>query len=106
MLRAGELSRRGIVQEPSESQDGRGEVTVAWSTYAKRWMSVVPLSGRELFEAQQVDARVSHRIKMRYDSAINSRMRIAIGSRIFNIASVINVDESNEELRLMCTESV
>ena len=43
---------------------------------------------------------------MRYLSGIVPKMRVKVGSRIFDILSIINVDERNRELQLMCRESV
>lgn len=77
-----------------------------WAEVCKAWVSIEPLAGRELWNAQQVQSLVTHRIRMLYRAGITSAMRVKWGSRYFNIASVINPEEANVELELMATEVV
>ena len=60
----------------------------------------------EYFAAQSTQADVTHRIVLRFLSVIIPKMRVKFGSRVFDILSIINVNERNRELQLMCRESV
>lgn len=75
-------------------------VTIADKTPA----SIEPLDGRELFEAQQMSANISHRIRLRYRAGVKPTQQVLFGARVFEISSVINVEERNIELRLLCQE--
>ena len=44
------------------------------------------------------------RVTIRYREGIKSKMRVAIGSRILEIVSVIDVDERHRQLDLLCEE--
>jgi SPP1 family predicted phage head-tail adaptor len=65
---------------------------------------VEPLQGRELWTAKQVVAEVTHRIRFRHLSGVVPTQRVVFGSRTFEILSVINPEERNRELELLCKE--
>jgi SPP1 family predicted phage head-tail adaptor len=104
-VRIGRLRHRIAIERVTETRDTDGSVIETWSTYATVQASIDPISGREYFAAQSVQADLTHRIVMRYLSGIVPKMRVKYGSRIFDILSVINVSERNRELQLMCRES-
>jgi SPP1 family predicted phage head-tail adaptor len=81
-------------------------VIETWSTFATAQASIEPISGREYIAAQSTQADVSHRIRLRYLSGITPKLRVNYSSRIFDILSVININECNRELQLMCRESI
>jgi SPP1 family predicted phage head-tail adaptor len=63
---AGNLDRRVRVERATETQSPiDGSVTLAWVLDREVWGQVEPLSGRELFEAQQWVAKVDTRITIR-----------------------------------------
>lgn len=100
----GRLRKRVQLQHLAKNQDGYGEMIPSYSTYATVWASIEPLQGRELEHAQQISAETSHRVKIRYNSNVVSEHRVIYGDRTFEIESVINPDERNEMLILMCKE--
>lgn len=105
-MKAGELRHRVRIQQLVTGRDDTGGFSETWADVATVWAAIEPIRGREYFEAQQVNAEVSHRIKCRYRSGILPVMRAVFGVRIFRIEAVINVDERNRELQLMCIEAV
>ncbi|MDA8212164.1 MAG: phage head closure protein [Clostridia bacterium] len=105
-MNAGELRHRVKIQQKSVTRDSFGAESVTWSDVATVWAVVEPLRGREFFGAQQVNAEVTTRIRIRYRSGVVPTMRALYGSRVYDIQSVINLDERNRELQLMCKEVV
>lgn len=108
-MRAGRLRHRITIQQyvtGSPQQKATGEPDGAWSTYATVWASVEPVSGREPFLAQAHLAEVTTKIGLRYRSGITSAMRVSFDSRIFDIKAILNWEERNIELQLLCTEGV
>lgn len=104
-MQAGRLRRRLDFESPATTKDSFGEVAEApWALETTLWGSIEPLIGRELLQAQQVQAAVTHRVRVRYDSTIGPDMRIAYGSRSFEILAVMNPEERNRELEIMCKE--
>jgi SPP1 family predicted phage head-tail adaptor len=103
-MKIGKLRHRVRLQEYVISKDSFGAEVENWSDTATVWASIEPLSGREYFAAQQINAEVSTKITIRYRAGVKPTMRILFGGRIFEILSVINTEEKNRELILMCRE--
>jgi SPP1 family predicted phage head-tail adaptor len=54
----------------------------------------------------QLQERVSHKITIRFRSGITAKMRIKFGTRMFNIRSVINIEERSRWIEIMADEGV
>lgn len=107
MIEAGKTNKLVTIQSNTPTRDANGGEVESWGVFAKRWVSIEPLNGREFFTAQQTASEITHRVRLRYDQtvkSVNTKMRILFGSRVFDIESVINPRESNVELLLMCRE--
>lgn len=106
-VRAGDLRHRVTIQEDQgATQDGFGQEVEDWQDVATVWAAVEPLSGREFLEAQQTQAEVSTRIRIRYrsDVTFTPEMRATWGGHTYDIVSVIEVEARRRELHLMCRE--
>ena len=103
MIPAGRRNKRITFQKPvaPASRFTAGET---WSAVCTCWASIEPKSGREYWNAQQVQSAVTHRIKILYRAGITADMRIQHGERYFHIASVIDPDERHIELEIIATE--
>jgi SPP1 family predicted phage head-tail adaptor len=105
-MRCGPLRHRITIEAPVEAQAADGSIVTTWETFTEAWASIEPLIGREYFAQQREQAAVSHRIRMRYQPGITHKMRVAWGTRIFEIESVLNVGERKREIVLMASESI
>lgn len=105
-MRAGTLRHRITIEQPAETQNAHGEPVVTWSALATCWASVEPLSGRELLMAQQVNAEITHRARLRYVAGVMAKQRVQHQGRYFDINAVRNIDERKVELELLCQEAV
>jgi len=105
-MRAGRLRHKVTIQDYTESQNTFGEVTKNWTDYATVWAAVEPVKGREFWESQQINAEITTKVTLRYLAGVKPKMRILYDTRIFEIDSVINVDERNRELQLLVKEMV
>ena len=103
-MNAGQLRHRIAVQEKTETRDERGGVIETWTTVAVRWGSIEPLRMRELFLAQQVDARVTHRILLRYYPGLSNQHRLVHENRVFHVQPPINAGERNRATELLVME--
>ncbi len=65
-----------------------------------------PLRGNELMIARQVTPQVTHEITMRNPTLTHDQRlkESGAGTRIFNILSIINVNERDHEKRILCVE--
>ena len=105
-MRGGGLRHRLTIERKSITQNELGDPVESWSTFAQRWASVEPLRGREFFDAQQVNAEITVRFRLRYTEGVAPEMRVNFDGRLFDVRAVVNVDERKAELILMCSERV
>lgn len=105
-MKAGWLRHRITLQTKSTTQDTYGAEQDVWTDEATVWASVEPLRGQEYFSSKQMQAEETTRIRIRYRSGITPAWRVIFGDRIFNIKSIINPQERNIFLELMCEEAV
>ena len=110
-MRNGDLRHRITIQTRVITKNSYGENTIAWNDDATYWAAIWPVSAKEYFNAQQVQAGVTHKIRIRYrtlgdGTRINPECRIKYNTRYFGIKSVINPDERNIYLDMLCEESI
>lgn len=105
-VRAGDLRHRVTIQQLVTTYNEYNEPVATWSDIATVWAFVEPLSGREYFAAEQIQARVNTRIVIRYRAGIVPAMRVMWGAKVYNIRAVIDTEGRHEELQLMCEEVV
>ena len=105
-MRAATLRHRVILQSAAVSADSGGGASTVWSDDATLWASIEPLKGTERLTAQQLESRLTHRVRLRHRIGVTTAMRVKFGARIFNIRAVINPDERNRLLELLCEEGV
>lgn len=105
-MRAGELRHKITIQLNQPIRNSYGELEDNWINVTTVWASIEVLRGREYFAAQQINEQITAKITIRYITGITTKMRVLFKDRIFDILAVLNHDERNIELNLMCKESV
>lgn len=105
-LCAGRLRHRiDIVQPNFNDQDSTGGFNLSdFTIVATVWGSIQALCGEEKFAAHEFVSQVSHQVVIRYTSGINSGMQVRFQGRTFQIEAVLNPDERNKVLILLCIE--
>lgn len=105
-MQAGKLRHRVQLQEHTTAFNASGDVVETWATVATLWAAVEPLQGRELFTAQAIDARLTHRVTLRYRDDVTASQRILFDSRILHLLGPpINPEERNRTLQFLCMEN-
>lgn len=105
-INPGELRHRITIQKLNNSQNEYGEVSELWEDILNVRAGIYPISGKEFFAAETVNSEITHKVKIRYIEGITPNMRIKFNNRIFSIESVINFQERNIELQLLCKELI
>ncbi len=106
-MRIGRLRHRITIQEYKLiGRDEYNSPIMGWGDFATVWASVEPISGQEYWASSQVQAEVTHRIRVRYLSGVRPTMRVQFKERTFEVESIINWQERNIDLQLMCKEKV
>lgn len=102
----GKLNKYVTLQQSTRVSDGMGGFTLTWADVDSVWAALWPVSANETIQANQTVMTISHRIRIRYRSVLKPNWRVKYGNRYFAIVSVINPEERNEWLDLLCKEAV
>jgi len=105
-MRSGDLNKYITIQHPTKASDGMGGFTETFTDADSVFAAIWPISATELVRSMQQTMEITHRIRIRYRSAFRPDWRIKFGNRYFNIVSIINPNEKNELLDLMCREAI
>lgn len=105
-MKIGKLRHRIVIEDSIAGRDSFGAEISEWIQFAKVWANVSPVSGREFIAFKQINAEISTKVTIRYLAGITSEMRVLFKDRIFEINSIINPEEKNVSLLLMCKEVV
>ncbi len=98
------LRHRLTLQQEDTTEDGAGGYARSWQDIADVWAEIIPLSGKELLFAGQLQAEVTHRILIRYRDAVHAGQRLVFDGRVFNIHAVMNIRENDDLLELTVAE--
>jgi SPP1 family predicted phage head-tail adaptor len=106
-MRAGKLRHRITLQAKTIGVDEYGGPAKTWTDVATNISaSVEPLSGRELVNAQTVNAEITTKITMRYRAGVIAANRITHEGKFYNLQSVIDPELKHKELILMASEGL
>lgn len=90
-MRAGELDRQIVIEQPNEVKGTKGELITTWLTFATLPAHFRPLRGREYFAAGQVNAQENAAFTMRWMSGITPKMRINFDGKIWDIRNIAEI---------------
>jgi SPP1 family predicted phage head-tail adaptor len=103
-MRSGRLRHKCLIEQSTETPNEFGEPITTWKAFASAWMSIEPIKGNEFFSALHVQSEIDSKIVLRWSCKIENmtdKFRIVFNGKIYDIKSVINVDERNKEIHVM-----
>lgn len=103
---AGKYNHQVYLQAPAKTFDSEGQEVITWTTVGTVWAEILPLTGREYFQAKAANSELTHEIHIRYRRNLKTIWRVLYGTRALEILSVADVEEKHEELELLCKEVV
>lgn len=104
-MRIGKLRRRITIRCATLTQNSIGEMVQSWADFARNVPAqIVPANGKEAIQAAQVNAQQQVIVCIRYLPGVSPQMRIIYGTRTFEINSVMNKEERNREMEIVCVE--
>lgn len=110
-MQAGKLRRRVTLQQATQEQNEFNEVETIWTDFAVNVPASVELiTGRESFAAQQVQAEVDTKIRLRYRTGVTEIARVLLPvvggspqeSQVFDVYAVLPDPTGRRELTLLC----
>lgn len=115
-IQPGQLTKRVILRRvkdsPTKNSDGAIDYSIAsgnWENIGERWAKFQTGGGRESFQAEQIEAGITHTITMRRDSvtaALTPMDRLQLRGRWFGIVSVSDLNEMGEFVQATCVEAL
>lgn len=105
-MRAGALRKSGTLQRRTESRDDYGGQETLWQDVGPVRFELQPTGGHEIDVGGSARSQSMFTIVMRYRPGISTAHRIVMGSRIFNITNVTDVDERHHELDITAVEGM
>ncbi len=103
-INIGKLNKRITLLQYADTIDELGQDTQKWKEVKTVWATFKPIRGGEYKEAAGKDREeVTYKATMRY-YPVTADMRIRYRERIFEITSVVNVEEADYMLELQCVE--
>lgn len=107
---AGDFPHRiTILWDVGTTQDAMGQPTHDWQPFFKLWAGEEMQSGRELFNAQQVQPDITSVITTRFDKRVKPSLRVvpkSASGRTLEIVAALNRGNFNVELELWCREPI
>lgn len=103
-MRAGRLRHRITLQRLSSTQNTVGEKIDNYTDVTTVWGEVKPFRGSEVFENYKEFGELTHKITIRYYQGLDRTWRIKFDGRIFRIVSVVNIEERDVYMEIVCKE--
>ena len=103
-MNVGRLRHRVMLQQRQAASNDPAEDF--WADTTEVWAFVQPSRGAEQQSQQQSESAADHKVTMRPISINARENRLVYQSRIFDIESVINIDERDKVLEVLCKERI
>jgi SPP1 family predicted phage head-tail adaptor len=103
---AGSYRHPITLQKQSQTKNDYGEKVPTWTDFAQSRAGIYPISGKDFIASAEVNSEVTTKINLRYIPGVTADMRVKFGERIFKIIAVMNFQERNKEIQLMCKEMI
>ena len=107
MLSENRLSEIVTVEKLTVTTATDGQTSKAWAPQRAVWVEFKDARGKEFMAAHQLNNKITHVVSMRCYSGLTAKeFRFKKGSRVWNLASVVNPREADEEMLVTCIEAV
>lgn len=98
---AGRLRHRIEIWRAPAGRDSFGQPNATPVLVATARAAVEPLRGREYFAAEQVNAEVDTRIRLRYRGDVLPSDTIRHAGEVYDVKGVVNKNMRNHEIEIM-----
>ena len=107
-MRSGRLNRPGKLYAVTQTYNDAGDETEVETYVCDVWLKFVEAAGREFMNAQQLNADLTHVIRMRDlpGTIVTPNHRIKYDDRTFRIDSVYDEREAHRTLMINAIEDV
>lgn len=109
-MNPGSFDQLVILQRRLEERNEIGEAVITYIDGMTAWAAVEPLTGRELFNAQQTQSEITTRIRIHWRRGVTERMRV-VHTRsyqspqerdVYDVLAVLDIKSAHREMHLLC----
>ena len=100
------MRHRVTIQQRSTSTDAAGGQRATWENVATRWAAMDWVSGSEVTASATTSGRVPTVFRLRYLEGVAPKMRMLLGSAVYNILSAVDQEGRKAELIITAEELV
>jgi SPP1 family predicted phage head-tail adaptor len=104
-MKIGDLNKQIELQYTTKVPDNMGGFVNTFVTSATVWATIWPTSANEMVAANATSMVVTHKIRIRFRTAIKPSWRIKYGDKFYSIVSIINPNMANRWLDIMAKEA-
>lgn len=94
------------IEANAKVDDGGGGYTEEWTAFSTVHALVVPLSGAEYYQAQQIQNPIDYNVFLPYRDDVTASMRVVFKGKVLKIKAVlpslIDINGEYEKLCLKC----
>lgn len=102
----GDLIHRFALEAPVRTDDGAGGATLTYALIAEVWGSLNAVGGSERPDADRLAARITHAIWLRHRDGLTPDHRLRLGTRRFEIRSILDHSGRQRFLECRCEEAI
>jgi len=102
----GKMRFRIKVENPTNTRDAGGGLAQAYTPVTFIYANIMPTSANSTYRQGMVQEKITHEVTIRYMKNIGTNSRISFGSRLFDVKGIINIDQRDRFLKLLCEEGV
>ena len=103
-IRRGDLRHLVTIKTVTTVADGQGGQTETVVDFLTCRAAIWPVSAKEKLQSDQVEMQTTHRIRIDWYTGILPSMMIYFGTRVFEIVSIIPVEERSVVLDILAKE--
>ena len=93
--RIGAMRMRFVIETPISTPDMLGGATIGWQPGEAVWGRIEARGGSEPVIGDRIEARVLHRIVLRFREGMHAGMRLRAGARLFELVAVFITSRRN-----------
>lgn len=102
----GKMRYKVKVERATNTRDAGGGLSQAFSSVATIYANIKPKSANSAYRQGMLQEKVTHEITIRYMKNIDTNSKITYGTRSFAVNGIVNVDERDRFLTLLCEEGI
>lgn len=98
------LRHRLALQRPVDIPDAIGGFERQWETVSLLWAAIETTGAQSRFEAARSEARITHRITIRWRPDVSSSMRLVGNDGVFDIIAAHDADGRRAFMACYCEQ--